>query len=241
MSKLFLDHLFNFVTENKQTLFNQIITERTRHVTVVLENIFQPQNASAVIRSCDVFGIQDLHVIENDNKYNLNPKVVLGASKWVNLFKYNRHENNTLNCINQLKKQGYKIYATTPHTNDMLISDVPLDENAFMFGTELTGLSETAMQNADGFVKIPMYGFTESLNISVSAAILLYEVSKRLKESNINWQLSDEEKIEQLLIWAKKVVKNSDLIENEFKKIPLLDGIFSLSSISRTVPWSATI
>ncbi|MCB0409936.1 MAG: RNA methyltransferase [Flavobacteriales bacterium] len=219
MSKLFLDHLFNFVTENKQTLFNQIITERTRHVTVVLENIFQPQNASAVIRSCDVFGIQDLHVIENDNKYNLNPKVVLGASKWVNLFKYNRHENNTLNCINQLKKQGYKIYATTPHTNDMLISDVPLDEKcAFMFGTELTGLSETAMQNADGFVKIPMYGFTESLNISVSAAILLYEVSKRLKESNINWQLSDEEKIEQLLIWAKKVVKNSDLIENEFKK-----------------------
>lgn len=219
MSKILLDHLFNFVTENKQQLFNQIITERTRHVTVVLENIYQPQNASAVIRSCDVFGIQDLHVIENDNKYNLNPKVVLGASKWVNLYKYNRHENNTLNCINQLKSKGYKVYATTPHTNDMLISDIPLDNKcAFMFGTELTGLSETAMKNADGFVKIPMYGFTESLNISVSAAILLYEVSKRLKESKINWQLSDEEKIEQLLIWAKKVVKNSDLIENEFIK-----------------------
>ncbi len=219
MSKILLDHLFNFVTENKQQLFNQIITERTRHVTVVLENIYQPQNASAVIRSCDVFGIQDLHVIENDNKYNLNPKVVLGASKWVNLYKYNRHENNTLNCINQLKSKGYKVYATTPHTNDMLISDIPLDNKcAFMFGTELTGLSETAMKNADGFVKIPMYGFTESLNISVSAAVLLYEVSKRLKESKINWQLSDEEKIEQLLIWAKKVVKNSDLIENEFIK-----------------------
>ncbi len=219
MSKILLDHLFNFVTENKQQLFNQIITERTRHVTVVLENIYQPQNASAVIRSCDVFGIQDLHVIENDNKYNLNPKVVLGASKWVNLYKYNRHENNTLNCINQLKSKGYRVYATTPHTNDMLISDIPLDNKcAFMFGTELTGLSETAMKNADGFVKIPMYGFTESLNISVSAAVLLYEVSKRLKESKINWQLSDEEKIEQLLIWAKKVVKNSDLIENEFIK-----------------------
>ncbi len=219
MSKILLDHLFNFVTENKQQLFNQIITERTRHVTVVLENIYQPQNAIAVIRSCDVFGIQDLHVIENDNKYNLNPKVVLGASKWVNLYKYNRHENNTLNCINQLKSKGYRVYATTPHTNDMLISDIPLDNKcAFMFGTELTGLSETAMKNADGFVKIPMYGFTESLNISVSAAVLLYEVSKRLKESKINWQLSDEEKIEQLLIWAKKVVKNSDLIENEFIK-----------------------
>lgn len=214
-----LEHLLSFVSENKQNLFNKIIEDRTKHVTVVLENIFQPQNASAVIRSCDVFGIQDLHVIENDNKYNLNPKVVLGSSKWVNLYKYNKSENNTLKCINTLKEKGYKIYATTPHTNDCVISEMPLDKKcALMFGTELTGLSETALENADGYVKIPMYGFTESLNISVSAAIALYEVSKRLKNSNIKWQLSEEEKINQLIIWAKKVIKNSDLIEEEFIK-----------------------
>lgn len=212
-----LEHLMLFVTAHKQQLFQKVLANRTRHVTVVLENIFQPQNASAVIRSCDVFGFQDLHVIENSNKYNLNPKVVLGSSKWITLYKYNKKKDNTLDCITHLKQKGYKIYATTPHTDDHLISDIPLDDKcAFLFGTELTGLSETALQHADGFVKIPMYGFTESLNISVSAAVSLYEISKRLKSADINWQLSEEEKVEQLIRWSKKVIKNSDLIEKEF-------------------------
>lgn len=218
--KELLNNLLSFVSENKQQLFEQIIADRTKHITVVLEDIFQPQNASAVLRSCDVFGFQDIHIIENENEYTLNPKVVMGASKWINLYKYNEQENNTLNCINQLKAQGYKVYATTPHTNDTLISDMPLDNKvALMFGTEMTGLSDIAMKNVDGFVKIPMYGFTESLNISVSAAITLYELKQRLLASEINWQLTDEEKTEQLIDWSKKVVKSSDLIEKEFLKI----------------------
>jgi tRNA (guanosine-2'-O-)-methyltransferase len=214
-----LNHLLEFVSENKKNLFDQIINERTRHVTVVLEDIFQPQNASAVLRSCDVFGIQDVHVIENENEYNVNPRVVHGASKWINLNKYNQKTNNTLDCINTLKKNGYKVYGTTPHTDDCLIETLPLEEkSAIMFGTEMTGLSEVAMQNVDGFVKIPMYGFSESLNISVSAAICLYELSKRLKSSDIDWQLTEEEKIEQLIDWSMKVVKSSDLIAAEFLK-----------------------
>lgn len=212
-----LNYLLTFVTEHKQNLFQEVLNQRTNHVRVVLEDIFQPQNASAVIRSCDVFGVQNLHVIENSNEYTLNPKVVMGASKWVNLHKHNKEENNTLSCINELKSQGYKVYATTPHINDSLVSEMPLNEKfALMFGTELTGLSEEAMKHADGYVKIPMYGFTESLNISVCAAISLYEISKRLKESNINWQMTEEEKVNQMLIWAKKVVKNSDKIIEEY-------------------------
>jgi tRNA (guanosine-2'-O-)-methyltransferase len=217
MKKKLLEQLLTLVTDNKKELFDKVIAERTKHVTVVLENIFQPQNASAVMRSCDVFGIQDLHVIENNNSYNINPKVVMGASKWVNLYKYNKKENNTLDCINHLKSKGYKIYATTPHTNDCLIEDIDLtDKCALMFGTELEGLSQVAMENADGFVKIPMYGFTESLNISVCAAISLYEISRKLKSSDIDWHLSEEDKIEQLLIWTKKVIKRSDIIEKDF-------------------------
>ncbi|MCB0402212.1 MAG: RNA methyltransferase [Flavobacteriales bacterium] len=212
-----LDHLLPFVTENKRGLFERIIAERTRHVTVVLEDIFQPHNASAVLRSCDVFGIQDVHIIENNYAYNVNPKVVMGASKWIDLHKYNKLENNTVDCINTLKNQGFKVYATTPHTDDCLVSSLPLnDKVALMFGTEQYGLSEVAMEHADGFVKIPMYGFTESLNISVSAAISLYEISKRLKESDINWQLSPQERTEILLKWCRKVVKSADLIEKEF-------------------------
>ncbi|MDG1477299.1 MAG: RNA methyltransferase [Vicingaceae bacterium] len=212
-----LDYLYNFLSENKMNLFDKIIADRTKHVTVALENIFQPQNASAVLRTADVFGIQDVHVIENDNEYNVNPRVVHGASKWITLHKYNEQENNTLACINKLKADGYKVYGTTPHTNDCLIQDIPLDNRvALVFGTEMTGLSDIAMENVDGFVKIPMYGFTESLNISVSASICLYELKKRLKQSDINWQLSEEEQLDQLLIWAKKVIKDGTLIEKQY-------------------------
>ena len=215
-----LAHLLTFLSDNKRELFEKIIEDRTKHVTVVLEDIFQSQNASAVLRSCDVFGVQDVHVIENRNEYNVNPHVVHGASKWINLSKYNQKENNTLACMNKLKEEGYKIYATTPHTDDCLVQDIPLDNKfALMFGTEQEGLSDIAMDNADGFVKIPMYGFTESLNISVSASICLYELSKRLKSSDIDWKLTDEEKVSQLTVWAKKVVKSSDLIEQEFYKL----------------------
>jgi len=212
-----LNYLYNFLSENKMNLFEKVIADRTKHVTVALENIFQPQNASAVLRTSDVFGIQDVHVIENDNEYNVNPRVVHGASKWINLHKYNEKENNTLDCINKLKADGYKVYGTTPHTDDCLIQDIPLDNKvALMFGTELTGLSDIAMANVDGFVKIPMYGFTESLNISVSASICLYELKKRLKNSDINWQLPEDDKLDQLIVWAKKVIKDGTLIEKQY-------------------------
>jgi tRNA (guanosine-2'-O-)-methyltransferase len=170
-----LEYLYGFMSENKRELFDKVIADRTRHVTVALEDIFQPQNASAVLRTCDVFGIQDVHIIENENEYNVNPRVVHGASKWIDLHKYSEKENNTLDCINKLKAKGYKVYGTTPHTNDSLIQDIPLDNKvALMFGTEMTGLSDIAMDNVDGFVKIPMYGFTESLNISVSASLSVF-------------------------------------------------------------------
>ncbi len=217
--KELLEYLYGFMSENKMELFDKIIPERTRHITVALENIFQPQNASAVLRTCDVFGIQDVHIIENDNEYNVNPRVVHGASKWIDLHKYSDKENNTLDCINKLKADGYKVYGTTPHTNDCLIQDIPIDDKvALMFGTEMTGLSNIAMKNVDGYVKIPMYGFTESLNISVSASICLYELKKRLKASDIDWQLSEIEQVEQLIIWAKKVIKDGSLIEKQYLK-----------------------
>lgn len=209
-----LNYLLEFLSENKKNLFDKIIAERTKHLTVVVEDVFQPQNASAVLRTCDVFGIQNVHIIENENEYNVNPRVVHGASKWINLYKYNENKNNTLDCINKLKAVGYKVYGTTPHTDDCLIQDIPLDDKvALMFGTEMTGLSDIAMENVDGYVKIPMYGFTESLNISVSASICLYELSKRLKKSEIKWQLTEEEKTDQLIVWAKKVIKDGERLE----------------------------
>ena len=213
------DYLFEFVSENKQQKFASIIQNRSKHITVVLEDIFQSHNASAVLRSCDLFGVQDVHIIENQNKYHVNPDVALGSSKWLNLQYYSKSENNTIDCFNQLRSQGYKIVATTPHKDDCLLEELPLDQKvALVFGTELHGLSDEAMQNADAFVKIPMYGFTESFNISVSAAIILFYLTEKMRKMEISWSLSETEKLTTMIEWAKQVIHKSDLIVEDFDK-----------------------
>lgn len=206
--------------DDRIKLIDKIVNERTKYITVVLENIFQPQNASAVMRSCDCFGIQDLHVIENSNEYELNPQVVMGSSKWIDLKRYNSKEENTLDAITSLKKEGYRIIATTPHTNDILLPDFDLTQgkSAFFFGTELTGLSDVVMENADEFVKIPMYGFTESFNISVSASLVLNHLASSLRCSDVDWKLTEEEKLDLKLEWYKKSVKSGEKMINRFKK-----------------------
>jgi len=172
----YLDYLLAFITANKRNLFQTNIQFRTRYITVILEDIYQSHNASAVMRTCDCFGIQDVHIIENKNEYTLNPDVALGSTKWLSLQKYSNKDFNTLDCFHQLKSEGYRIIATSPHKNDTLLEDLPLHKGkiALAFGTELEGLSPEAIENADEFVKIPMYGFTESYNISVSAAMILF-------------------------------------------------------------------
>jgi tRNA (guanosine-2'-O-)-methyltransferase len=211
--------LCSYISENKVNKFEENILERTRHLTVVLEDIFQPHNASAVLRTCDCFGIQDVHIIENNNKYEVNPDVALGSSKWLSLFTYSAAGNNTADCLRHLKDSGYRIIATTPHKEDYTPEALPLDQKtALVFGTEMEGLTSQALEMADGFVRIPMYGFTESLNISVSAALLVRSLAERLRNSPVSWQLSLEESLDIRIGWAKKVVKKADILEKEFLK-----------------------
>ncbi len=219
MDKDFLDHLVSFVSENKQNKFTEVLNNRTRHLTVVLEDIYQPHNASAVLRSCDCFGIQDIHIIENRNKYNVNPKIVVGSNKWLDLKYHNEQKENTIACINDLKAKGYTIVATTPHKNDVMLPELPIDKPiALMFGTELDGLTDVALEHADVFMRIPMFGFTESYNISVSASLSLQSITDRLRKSDIEWHLSEDEKNEIKLDWAKKVVRNWKGYEHEFNR-----------------------
>lgn len=210
MSKELVSFLEEFITDRRKELFYKIIDSRTRYLTVVLEDIYQPQNASAVLRTCDCFGIQDIHVIENQNEYTLNPDVTLGSDKWINLNINNTEENNTVSTLSKLKKEGYRIVATTPHTNDVNLEEFDLSRGkaALLFGTELRGLSETAMDMADEYLKIPMHGFTESFNISVSAAVILHHLSEKLRKTEIDWKLKEEERTEILLQWIKNTVKD---------------------------------
>lgn len=204
-----LGHLQQMISEERWEKFQQILSQRTHYITVVLEDIFQPHNASAVIRTCELMGIRDLHIIENRNPYEVNRDIVVGSDKWIHLHKYNRHDHNTLQCFKKLKSNGYRIVATTPHNNDVLITELPLDQKtALVLGNEGDGLSRTALEHADAFVKIPMFGFTESYNISVSAAICLYELTRRMRKEVPNWQLTNEETEILLIDYALKSIKN---------------------------------
>lgn len=215
-----LEYLNEFAPEGKIELFQKLIENRTQHFTVVLEDIYQPHNASAVLRSCDCFGIQDVHIIEKKNTYKVNNDIALGSSKWLNIKKYHGQENNTKACFDELKKKGYKIIATTPHKDDFSLYDMPVNEKlAIVFGTEKNGLSDVALQEADGYMRIPMYGFTESFNISVSAALCLYELTKRLRESDIDWQLDKKVKYDTLVNWTKNAIKSSDLLVKRYKEL----------------------
>lgn len=211
--KALLDYLLPFVTENKRDKMLAVIKDRTQHITVVLEDILQPHNASAVIRSCEIFGLQDLHVVQEKNKFLVTNGIAMGASKWIDMQQYNEIDA----CIQTLKDDGYRIVATTPHTDACLLPDLPVDKKlALVFGTEGSGISSRVMEQADEFVKIPMFGFTQSFNVSVSVALCLYDTVMRLHNSSINWQLNETQKIDTLLLWARKVLRNADALEKTF-------------------------
>lgn len=207
-----INFLSTYVTEERLTTLKKTLEERTGYITVALEDLFQTHNASAVLRSCDCFGIQYVNFIENRYSYMENKDVAMGSSQWLDITRYNQKENNTLDTINALRKSGYRIIATTPHTNDVLLNYLDLSKGkiALFFGSEKPGLSDIVMQNADEFVRIPMYGFTESFNISVSVALCLYELTKKLRDSQIDWSLSNEEKDRILLQWLKLSARNAE-------------------------------
>lgn len=215
--KELLELVTKFLSPERKAKMEDRIRFRTRHICIVLEDIFQSHNASAVLRSCDCFGVQDVHIIENRNKYHVNQEVALGASKWLSLKKYNKQQFNTPEAYQNLRNKGFRIVATSPHVNDCYISELPLDKPiAIVFGTEKEGLSEFAIENADAWTKIPMVGFTESLNISVSAAITLHTLTQRLYKENIPWQLNEHDQTNVYLQWILNNLKGADFHISRF-------------------------
>ena len=208
-----LEYLETFLTENRRDRFKEILPYRTKHFTVATEDVYQLHNTSAVMRTCDVFGIQELNIVEELNSKSIDREIAMGAQKWVDL---NRFQSIT-DCINDVKSKGYQIVATTPHMDDCELIDFDITKRScFFFGRESQGLSQQVLDQADCFLKIPMVGFTESLNISVSAAIILQHVTAQLRKSAIDWQLTDEEIIEKRVDWIKKTIKDYDAIVERY-------------------------
>jgi len=216
-----VQYLKEFVVDERRELFEEKIQQRTKHITVVLENIFQGRNISASIRSADCFGVQDVHVIENDNIFNDDSEVSMGADKWVTTTIYNQEEDNTAKAIKKLKEEGYQVIAATPHNTDCDLYDIEISEQkiALIFGAEVRGCSEQTLKLADKRMRIPMYGFTESFNISVSVSLSLQHLTYKMRNSAVNWRMNQEQQDETLLQWLRNSIKSSIQIEEKFLKL----------------------
>lgn len=214
-----LAYLQEILTPERMVTFDQVLAKRTRRLSVVVEDIYQPHNASAVLRSCDCFGVQNVHILEYQNEYELNPNVSLGSSKWLTLHHHRESDgiDPITECFDQLRASGHRILATTPHTDDTTLEDVDVSQPiALVFGNEGRGISDRVKAEADGFVKIPMHGFTESFNISVSAALCLYTLTQKIRQGAEPWQLSAEEQDILRLDWTRKTIKRVEEIEKRF-------------------------
>jgi tRNA (guanosine-2'-O-)-methyltransferase len=210
-----LEYLQGFMTMRRKELIEKVLAERTRYLTVVLEDIWHSPNASAAIRSCECFGIQDMYVIENNFRFKANTRVVRGAAKWITMQRFNEEgKNNTEICFNHLRQNGYAIAATTLRKGKYTpLDEIPLDKKlAVCFGCEETGLGDFAHEQADYFIQLPMYGFTESFNISVSVALVLQTLCQRLRQIDIPIHLTEEEKAELRMKWTQNSIKNSNLL-----------------------------
>jgi len=206
--------LEDLLTPARKALFDKVVRQRTNHFTVVTEDVYQLHNTSAVMRSCDVFGIQSIHVIEERNLKKIDREIAMGAQKWVSLNRY----QNSADCIQNLREQGYQIVASTPHNDAAMLADFDISKpSAIFFGTETNGLSSEIIEQADKFIKIPMSGFTESLNISVSAAIILQDITQKLRSSKLNWELTENEQNALKFEWLSKSFKNFDQLVKKFQ------------------------
>jgi tRNA (guanosine-2'-O-)-methyltransferase len=220
-SEEYLAWLREQISPHKAGLFQSMAAQRTRKICVVLEDIYQPHNASAVLRTCEALGVQDVHVIENQNVFETKPQVSLGASRWLSIYRYQDGPNPTETCLNQLKNAGYTLWATSPHQDDKELEEIEPDSAqpiALMLGTEKLGLSARALEMADGFLRIPMYGLTESFNISVSAAICLHHLNWKLRKKS-GWELSTPERINLEIEWCERATRRSEALRTTYQNL----------------------
>lgn len=209
-------YMESFLTDERREVLRRTLSSRTRYMTILTENTFHPQNASALVRHCEAFGVQELHTVETRCKFNPNVNIVRGTDKWVDI---TRHDS-TADAIAALKGAGYRLVATTPHRESCTPETFDVERGPFclVFGTEHAGVTDEIIEAADEYLRIPMCGMVESLNVSASAAILIYMLSQRMRLSPaIDWRLGEDDSREMLFRWVMSSVKDSQrILERQF-------------------------
>lgn len=212
-----IDYLATFMTEERFSLFKRTLAQRTNYMTILAENTFHPHNAAALMRHCEAFGVQRMHTIETRCTFDPSQNISRGSDRWLNLVRH----SSTAEALSALKAEGYRLVATTPHRESCTPEtfDVTKGKFALIFGTEHAGISDEAMAAADEYLRIPMCGMVESLNVSASAAILIYQLTQRLRDRVDGWQLTQEEQTRLLYDWTRLSVKDADsILQRKFEE-----------------------
>lgn len=210
-----IEYLSRFMLEQRNETLLSVLEHRTRYMSICMENAFHPHNASALIRHCDAFGIQDFHIIDSKCKFRPSTDVVKGTDKWLSLHSH----KTTSQAIENFRKNDYRIVATTPHEGDVTPENFDVEAGKFVlvFGTEHMGISDEVIESADEFLQIPMWGFVESLNVSASAAILMYILAEKIRSSDLTWGLEENEKARLHLDWVMRTVRSSEKILMDYE------------------------
>ena len=189
------------ITEHRRDLLVKVVQNRTRHFCMVLEDLFDPHNISAVIRTAEVFGLEDVHVIEEVNPYKVNKSILKGSIKWMNIYLHKKR----MACMEHLRKKGYRIAVASTNTNNSVL-DLDLSQpTAFYLGSEFTGNHPDTLAAADCEFKLPQYGITESMNVSVAGGVLMCYLDHFMQQKGRqSFTLSPKERDELLLEWLER-------------------------------------
>lgn len=208
-------YLTELITPQKLTKIENLAKNRSQFIVPVIEDIYQFRNAGAIIRSMEAFAFQKLIALEKNNKFIPEGAVARGADKWITI----QFMKSGRESLLEIKKAGYQLVAVSPEKQAVNLSDFEITKPlALIFGTEFEGVTQETLEIADECIKIPMYGFTESLNVSVAAGISFYEMRKKLENSNLEWKMTEEEMLDLKIKWAKASVSSGEEIAEHYLK-----------------------
>ena len=207
------DYLKQFLTDERLSKIEHFSQESSDFVLPVMEDVYQFRNAAAIVRSVEACGFHHVVALEEENVFNPNLKVTKGAETWVKVEKM----PNNLDSLKEIKNRSYKILAVSPENNATMLPDYEVKEPiALVFGTELEGVSDEILDFADETLAIPMYGLTKSFNVSVAAAICMYELKQKLMKSGIDYKLSEEKLLEMKIRWTVNSIRSGEELLERF-------------------------
>ncbi|MBP7172967.1 MAG: RNA methyltransferase [Cloacibacterium sp.] len=203
------EYLKQFLTSDRLRKIEHYSLESSDFVLPVMEDVYQFRNAAAIIRSVEACGFHKVVALEESNTFNPNLSVTKGADTWVEVERMPRN----LASLQNIKERGYKIIAVSPEKNAQSLPDYQLSQPiALVFGTELEGVTTEILDFADETLAIPMYGFTKSFNVSVAAAICMYELKQKLLKSDFNYSLNKEKLLQLKIRWAVNSIRSGEEI-----------------------------